>query len=58
MPLWVQMHGLLFLEATLAVLVYSLFVAFAVDDDLGRPDPVRAARLAATTALSWAAGWR
>ena len=39
LPLWVQMHGLLFLQAALAVLVYSLFVAFAVDDDLGRPDP-------------------
>jgi hypothetical protein len=44
LPLWVQMHGLLFLQAALAVLVYSLFVAFAVDDDLGRPDPVREAR--------------
>ena len=44
LPLWVQMHGLLFLQAALAVLVYSLFVAFAVDDDLGRPDPVRASR--------------
>lgn len=38
LPLEVQMLGLLFLEAALAVLVYSLFVAFAVDDDLGRPD--------------------
>lgn len=46
LPLAVQMHGLLFLQAALAVLVYSLFVAFAVDDDLGRPDPVREARLA------------
>lgn len=46
LPLWVQMPGLLFLEAALAVLVYSLFVAFAVDDDLGQPDPVREARLA------------
>lgn len=46
LPLWVQMHGLLFLEAALAVLVYSMFVAFAADDDLGRPDPIRAARLA------------
>ncbi len=44
LPLWVQMHGLLFLQAALAVLVYSLFVAFAVDDDLGRPDAARAAR--------------
>ncbi len=46
LPLSVHTHGLLFLEAALAVLVYSMFVAFAVDDDLGRPDPVRAARLA------------
>jgi hypothetical protein len=46
LPLTVQMHGLLFLEAAVAVLVYSLFVAFAVDDDLGRPDPAREARLA------------
>jgi hypothetical protein len=48
LPLWVQMHGLLFLQAALAVLVYSLFVAFAVDDDLGRPDPVREARRTAS----------
>jgi hypothetical protein len=46
LPLSVQMHGLLFLEAGLAVLIYSMFVAFAADDDLGRPDPVRAARQA------------
>ena len=39
LPLGVQSHGLLFLEAALAVFVYSLFVAFAVADDLGRPDP-------------------
>ena len=44
LPLWVHMHGLLFLEAALAVLVYSVFVAFAADDDLGRPDPLREAR--------------
>ena len=44
LPLQVQMHGLLFLQAAVAVLVYSLFVAFAVDDDLGRPDPARDAR--------------
>ena len=39
LPLTVHMHALLLLEATVAVLVYSLFVAFAVADDLGRPDP-------------------
>jgi uncharacterized membrane protein YeaQ/YmgE (transglycosylase-associated protein family) len=42
LPLSVHMHALLLVEAILAVLVYSLFVAFAVADDLGRPDPWRA----------------
>ena len=42
LPLTVHMHGLLLVEGLLASLVYSLFVAFAVDDDLGRPDPARA----------------
>jgi uncharacterized membrane protein YeaQ/YmgE (transglycosylase-associated protein family) len=41
LPLTVHMHAVLLVEAILAVLVYSLFVAFAVDDDLGRPDPNR-----------------
>jgi uncharacterized membrane protein YeaQ/YmgE (transglycosylase-associated protein family) len=41
LPLTVHMHGLLLVEATAAVLVYTLFVAFAVSDDLGRPDPGR-----------------
>ena len=41
LPLTVHMHALLLVEAILAVLVYSLFVAFAVDDDLGRPDVAR-----------------
>ncbi|HZZ97618.1 MAG TPA: hypothetical protein VFE19_11395 [Jatrophihabitantaceae bacterium] len=44
LPLTVHMHALLLAEAIAAVLVYSLFVAFAVDDDLGRPDPGRRAR--------------
>jgi hypothetical protein len=39
LPLSVQMHGLLVLEAAVAVLGYGLCVAFAPDDDLGRPDP-------------------
>jgi F0F1-type ATP synthase assembly protein I len=39
LPLSVQMHGLLAVEAAVAVLVYGLCVAFAPDDDLGRPDP-------------------
>jgi hypothetical protein len=33
----VHMHGLLFLEALVAVLVYTVLVAFAAEDDLGRP---------------------
>lgn len=41
LPLTVQMRGLWFLEPFLAVLVYGLFVAFAVADDLGRPDRPR-----------------
>lgn len=39
LPLSVHMHGLLLLEAAVAVLVYALCVAFAADDDLGRPEP-------------------
>lgn len=39
LPLWVHMHGLLVLEATVAVLVYGLCVAFAAADDLGRAEP-------------------
>ena len=39
LPLRVHMHSLLLLEATMAVLVYTLFVSFAVRDDLGRPEP-------------------
>ncbi len=38
LPLTVHMHGLWFLQAFIAVLGYGLFVAFAVADDLGRPD--------------------
>ena len=43
LPLTVHMHGLWFAEAVIGVLVYSLLAAFARDDDLGRPDPQRAA---------------
>lgn len=46
LPLSVQMHGLWFLEAFVAVLVYGLFVAFAVADDLGWPDRPRERDLA------------
>ena len=38
LPLRVHMHSLLLLEATMAVLVYTLFVSFAVRDDW-RPSP-------------------
>jgi hypothetical protein len=41
LPLNVHMTGLIMVEGALAVLVYSVLTAFAVDDDLGRPDPVR-----------------
>lgn len=41
LPLTVHMHGLWFLQAFVAVLVYGLFVSFAVSDDLGRADPGR-----------------
>lgn len=44
LPLTVHMHALWFVEATAAVLVYSLFVAFASSDDLGRPEVGRAAQ--------------
>ena len=35
------MPGLVFVEPAIAALVYGMLVAFAADDDLGRPDPVR-----------------
>ena len=35
----VHAYGLYFLQAALAVAVYSICVAFAKDDDLGRPEP-------------------
>ena len=41
LPLTVHAHGLLFVQPAVSVLVLGLFVAFAVRDDLGRPDPVR-----------------
>ena len=41
LPLSLHLTGLYMLEGLLAVLVYSILVAFAVDDDLGRPDPAR-----------------
>lgn len=41
LPLSLHMRGLLFVEPALAALVYGMFSAFAVHDNLGRPDPVR-----------------
>ncbi len=41
LPLSLHMTGLLFVEAAIAALLYGLLTAFAVHDDLGRPDPVR-----------------
>jgi hypothetical protein len=41
LPLTVHMKGLWFVGPFVAILVYGLFVAFAVADDLGRPDPGR-----------------
>jgi len=41
LPLSLHMTGLFGVEALLAVFVYSVLAAFAVDDDLGRPDPDR-----------------
>ncbi len=38
LPLTVHMHALLLAEPLAAVLVYTLCVAFAASDDLGRPD--------------------
>ena len=43
LPLQLHATGFYALEAFLAVLVYSILVAFAIDDDLGRPDPARSA---------------
>jgi hypothetical protein len=48
LPLSVHMHGLLFVEAAAAVLVYGLCASFAAADDLGRPDPEREPALAAS----------
>lgn len=41
LPLSLHMHGLLLIEPAFAVLVYGMSAAFAVNDDLGRPDPRR-----------------
>lgn len=39
LALRVHATGMLFVEGVVAVLVYGVLVAFARDDDLGRPDP-------------------
>jgi hypothetical protein len=41
LPLSLHIPGLVFVEPALAALVYGVLVAFAADDGLGRPDPVR-----------------
>jgi hypothetical protein len=41
LPLSLHMTGLLLTEPAFALLVYGMAAAFAVSDDLGRPDPVR-----------------
>ena len=38
LPLTVHAHGLLLIQAAVSMLVYGLLVAFAVHDDLGRPE--------------------
>ncbi|WP_375475133.1 DUF2567 domain-containing protein [uncultured Jatrophihabitans sp.] len=43
LPLSLHMPGLLLVEPGLAALLYGLLAAFTTHDDLGRPDPVRAA---------------
>jgi uncharacterized membrane protein YeaQ/YmgE (transglycosylase-associated protein family) len=50
LPLNVQMKGLWFVEPALATLVYSLLVAFAAADDLGRPEVRRPRRALAPVA--------
>ena len=41
LPLTVHADGVLLVQAAVSALVFGLLVAFAVRDDLGRPDPVR-----------------
>jgi hypothetical protein len=52
LPLNVQMKGLWFVEPALAALVFSLLVAFAAADDLGRPEVRRRRRPLAPVAPS------
>ena len=47
LPLSVHAHGLLVVQAAVSVLVFGMLVAFASRDDLGRPDPVHDAAVAA-----------
>lgn len=61
LPLTLHMTGLLYLQPALAILVYALLVAFAPQDDLGRPDPVResvSVQLAAEDDDAWRDGDR
>lgn len=50
LPLSLHAQGLLLIEPAVAVLGYGLLVAFAADDDLRRPDPLRADLLAQRSA--------
>lgn len=45
LPLSLHAQGLLLVESAVAALVYGLLVAFAADDDLGRPEPDRTQQL-------------
>ncbi|TAM82324.1 MAG: hypothetical protein EPN43_13675 [Jatrophihabitans sp.] len=44
LPVSVHMHGLLFVQAAVAVLVYGMCASFARADDLGRPEPASVGR--------------
>ncbi|HZC69403.1 MAG TPA: hypothetical protein VE442_01795 [Jatrophihabitans sp.] len=56
LPVSLHMRGLLFVEPAIAIMIYGLFVAFAVRDDLGRADPVRERLVRARTEAQ--DGWR
>ena len=55
LPLTVHAEGVLLVQATVSALVFGLLVAFAVHDDLGRPDPVRE-ELTPTPVEPWSVG--
>lgn len=55
LPVSLHMDALLFVGPALAALIYGMFAAFAVHDDLGHPDPAR--RLAAPPVEWQQHGW-